>query len=69
MIYDAAADSDALRTRLAKRGIELVSAHRKNSKKKLTQEGGKLSRYGRRWKIERYMGWLHNFRRLVTSYE
>jgi transposase len=69
LIYDAAADSDPLRTRLAKRGIELVSPHRKNRKKPPTQDGRKLRRYRRRWKIERSIGWLFNFRRLVTRYE
>jgi transposase len=69
LIYDAAADSDPLRTRLARRGIELVSPHRKNRKKPHTQDGRKLRRYRRRWKIERSIGWLQNFRRLVTRYE
>jgi transposase len=69
LIYDAAADSDPLRTRLAKRGMELVSPHRKNRKKPPTQDGRKLRRYRRRWKIERSIGWLQNFRRLVTRYE
>jgi len=69
LIYDAAADSDPLRARLAKRSIELVSPHRKNRKKPPTQDGRKLRRYRRRWKIERSIGWLQNFRRLVTRYE
>jgi transposase len=69
LIYDAAADSDPLRDRLAKRGIELVSPHRKNRKKPPTQDGRKLRRYRRRWKIERSISWLQNFRRLVTRYE
>jgi transposase len=69
LIYDAAADSDPLRARLAKRGVELISPHRKNRKKPPTQDGRKLRRYRRRWKIERSIGWLQNFRRLVTRYE
>jgi transposase len=69
LIYDAAADSDPLRTRLMRRGIELVSPHRKNRKKPPTQDGRNLRRYRRRWKIERSIGWLQNFRRLVTRYE
>jgi transposase len=69
LIYDLAADSDPLRTRLAKRGIELVCPHRENRKKPATQDGRKLRRYRRRWKIERSIGWLQNFRRLVTRYE
>ena len=33
LIYDKAADSDPLRARLARRGIELICPHRKNRKK------------------------------------
>lgn len=69
LIYDLAADSDPLRQRLERRGIELVSPHRKNRIKPATQDGRKLRRYRRRWKIERSIGWLQNFRRLVTRYE
>jgi transposase len=69
LLYDLAADSDPLRARLAKRGIELVCPHRENRKKPATQDGRKLRRYRRRWKIERSIGWLQNFRRLVTRYE
>lgn len=69
LIYDAAADSDPLRKRLKRRGIELIAPHRKNRKKPATQDGRKLRRYRRRWKVERFIGWLQNFRRLVTRYE
>ena len=69
LIYDMAGDSDPLRTRLARRGIELICPHRKNRKKPPTQDGRKLRRYRRRWKIERSIGWLQNFRRIVTRYE
>ncbi len=69
LLYDLAADNDELRTRLARRRIELVCPHRKNRKKPPTQDGRKLRRYRHRWKIERSIGWLQNFRRLVTRYE
>jgi transposase len=69
LIYDLAGDSDPLRKRLARRGIELVCPHRKNRKKPPTQDGRKLRRFRRRWRIERSIGWLQNFRRLVTRYE
>jgi transposase len=69
LIYDLAADSDPLRERLAKRRIELVCPHRENRVKPPTQDGRKLRRYCRRWKIERSIGWLQYFRRLVTRYE
>ena len=69
LLYDLAADNDDLRTRLARRRIELVCPHRKNRKKPPTQDGRKLRRYRRRWKIERSISWLQNFRRIVTRYE
>ena len=69
LIYDAAADSDPLRLRLLKRGIDLIAPHKRNRVKKRTQDGRKLRRYRKRWKVERSISWLHNFRRLVTRYE
>ena len=69
LIYDAAADSDPLRDRLKRRRIDLICPHRKNRRKPATQDGRKLRRYRRRWKVERSIGWLQNYRRLVTRYE
>lgn len=69
LVYDLAADSDALRSRLLRRGIELVCPHRSNRVQPATQDGRKLRRFRRRWKIERSISWLQNFRRLVTRYE
>lgn len=70
LIYDLAADSDELRERLWwDRAIELVCPHRKNRVKPPTQDGRKLRRYRRRWKVERSIAWLQNFRRLVVRYE
>jgi transposase len=69
LIYDKAADSDPLRNRLARRGIDLICPHRTNRTKPKRQDGRKLRRYKRRWKIERTIGWIANFRRLVVRYE
>jgi transposase len=69
LIYDRAADSDPLRRRLAKRGIDLICPHRKNRIKPKRQDGRKLRRYKRRWKIERSIAWIADFRRLVVRYE
>lgn len=69
LIYDKAADSDPLRNRLAKRRIELICPHRKNRQRNKTQDGRKLRRYKRRYKVERSISWLQNFRRLVVRYE
>jgi len=69
LIYDKAADSDPLRARLKERGIDLICPHKINRKKPKTQDGRKLRRYKRRWKIERSIAWLHNYRRIVTRWE
>jgi len=69
LIYDKAADSDPLRRRLKRRGTDLIAPHRDNRVKQKTQDGRKLRRYRRRWKIERTFAWIQNFRRLVVRYE
>jgi transposase len=69
LIYDKAADSDPLRNRLKKRNIELICPHRSSRKKPRTQDGRKLRRYRRRWKIERTFAWLGNFRRLLIRHD
>ena len=69
LIADKGYDSDPLRYELKKRGIELVCPHRKNRKKPKTQDGRKLRRYRKRWKVERTFAWLGNFRRLLVRHE
>jgi transposase len=69
LIYDRAADSDPLRRRLKRRGIELICSHKSNRSKPPTQDRRKLRRYKHRWKIERSIAWVANFRRLVVRYE
>lgn len=65
LIYDAAADSDPLRERLAERGVELVCPHRCNRVKPATQDGRKLRRRRHRWKIERTNAWLQSYGRIA----
>jgi transposase len=67
VIADRAYDSDPLRARLAARGIELIAPHRWNRSKPRTQDGRTLRRYRRRWKVERTLAWLGNFRRPLTT--
>ena len=69
LIGDQAYDSDPLDAELREAGIEMIAPHRKNRKKPKTQDGRKLRRYKRRWKVERLFAWLVNFRRLVVRYE
>ncbi len=70
MIGDKAYDSDPVDQRLLKEhGTELIAPHKANRKRPKTQDGRALRRYKRRWKVERFFAWLHNFRRLVVRYE
>ena len=69
LMGDKAYDSDALDEKLKQKGVEMIAPHRKNRKKEKTQDGRKLRRYKRRWKIERFFAWLFNFRRTVVRYE
>lgn len=69
VIADRAYDRDPFREQLANRGIELVCPHRRGRVRPKTQDGGRLRRYKRRWKIERTNAWLFAFRRLVVRYE
>ena len=62
-------NSDPLRKRLAKRRIELICPHRKNRKRPKTQDGRKLRRYRRRYRVERSISWLFNSRRLLVRHE
>lgn len=70
IIGDKAYDSDPLDYRLlGEHRIETIAPHRNGRKKPKTQDGRKLRRYRRRWKVERFFAWLQNFRRVVVRYE
>jgi transposase len=69
LIGDKAYDSDPLDERLKQQGIEVIAPHRSNRKKKRTQDGRKLRRYKKRWRVERFFAWLFNYRRCVVRYE
>ncbi len=69
MIGDKAYDSDPLDKQLADEGIEMIAPHRRNRTKPKTQDDRPLRRYKRRWKVERLIAWLHNFRRIIVRYE
>ena len=67
LIGDKAYDSDGLDDQLLEdRQIELIAPHKQNRKRPPTQDGRKLRRYRRRWKVERLFAWMQNFRRLVV---
>lgn len=69
LIGDQAYDSDPLDNKLKKRKIKLVAPHKRNRKRKQTQDGRTLRRYAKRWKVERLFAWLQNYRRCGTRYD
>ena len=69
LIGDKAYGSDPLDAELAEGGIELIAPHRSNRKKPATQDGRKLRRHKRRWKVERLFSWLQKFRRIATRFD
>jgi transposase len=69
IIGDRAYDSDPLDNALAAQGIVLIAPHRRNRKRKATQDGRSLRRYRRRWKIERLFAWLNAFKRIMARWE
>ena len=54
LIGDRAYDSDPLDAELRKDGIEMIAPHRSNRSKPPTQDRRRLSRYMRRWLVERF---------------
>ena len=68
LIGDRAYDSNKLDEALALQGIDMIAPHKRNCVNK-TQDGRKLRRYKRRWKVERFFAWLYTFRHLVVRYE
>jgi transposase len=69
VIADRGYDSDPLRERLQKRGIELIAPYRKNNQERRYEDGRKLRRYKRRWIVERTNAWFGQFRRLLVRHE
>ena len=68
LIGDKAWDGSALQKRLLEeRGIDLIAPKKSNSRR--AQDGRKLRRYKRRWKIERLFAWLKRWRRISTRWE
>jgi len=62
-------DSDPLRQRLRRRGIELIVPDRENNQHRRYQDGRKLRRYPRRWIVERTRACLSPFRWLLVRHE
>jgi transposase len=69
VVAGPAYDSDPLREKPNKRGIELIAPNRRNKKQRRYQDGRKLRRYKRRWIVERTDAWRGQFRHLPVRHE
>jgi transposase len=69
VIADTAYDSDPLRRRWRKRGIDLIAPYRRNKRATPYYDGRKFRRYRRRWIVERTNAWLGQFRRLLVRHD
>jgi transposase len=68
VIADKGHDSDPLRDDLEADGLVPVIPHRKNRVRASRNDGRRLRRYRRRWKIERTNAWLHCYRALAIRW-
>jgi transposase len=69
LIGDRAYDSDPLDEELRKDGIEMIAPHRSNRTKPPTQDRRRLTRYTRRWLVERFFAWIQWQRRILVRWE
>lgn len=68
LIGDKAYDSFPLKNEVKKHGTRLIAPDRKNRIHN-KEDGRRLRRYKRRYKVENFFADLHTYRRLVTRYE
>ena len=69
LIGDRAYDSDPLDEELRRDGVEMIAPHRANRIKPPTQDRRRLSRYMRRWLVERFFAWIQWQRRILVRWE
>jgi transposase len=68
VIADKGHDSDPLRDDLEAEGLVPIIPHRTNRVRASRNDGRRLRRYCRRWKIERTNAWLHCYRALAVRW-
>lgn len=68
LIGDRGFDSTKLAIELQANGIELIAPKRSNNQRR-RQDGRRLRRAKRRWKVERLFAWLKQFRRIIVRWE
>jgi len=68
IIADKAWDNSVLQKKLLlERDIDLIAPKKSNSNR--AQDGRKLRRYKRRWRVEGLFAWLKRYRRINTRWE
>jgi transposase len=68
VIADKGHDSDPLRDEMVEAGFEPIIPHRSNRVRPSRNDGRRLRRYSRRWKVERTNAWLHCYRGLAVRW-
>lgn len=66
---DGGYESNKVRALVVERDIARIIPARRNNRVATQQDGRKVRRYKRRWRIERTNWWLPTFGRLVVRYE
>jgi len=70
LVGDRAYDSDYHDVILQKQNINLVAPHRKNRRRKETQNQKEIDEhYRERWRVERFFAWIKSARRLLVRFE
>ena len=68
VIADKGHDSDPLRDNLEAERVMPIIPHRRNRVRASRNDGRRLRRYRRRWKIERTNAWLHCYRAVAVRW-
>lgn len=68
VVADKGHDSDPLRDDMEEAGFVPVIPHRSNRVKPSRNDGRRLRRYQRRWRVERTNAWLHCYRALAVRW-
>ena len=69
VIADKGYDDDGLRAAFAEAAIDLIVPYRSNRVHRPFEDGRKLRRYRRRYKVERTNAWLKRFRRVAVRWD
>jgi len=69
VIADKGYDDDGLRADFAEAGMELIVPYRSNRINRPFEDGRKLRRYRRRYKVERTNAWLKKFRKVAVRWD